>query len=86
MAEPLAYTVKEAAELCGMSVDMVYELCRRNAFPHIRVSERRIIVPRRRLEAWLNDCLSGLGSESVESSLKPDFTKGRVQDGRLQAR
>ena len=70
MTEPLAYSVQEAAELCGLSVDMVYELCRQERFPHIRVSERRIIVPKRRLEAWLNGGLPPLRSESLESPLK----------------
>ena len=52
--EPLAYTVKEAAELCGLSPDMIYELCRQDAFPHIRVGARKIIIPKRKLEACLN--------------------------------
>jgi excisionase family DNA binding protein len=69
MTENLAYTVKEAADLCGLSVDMVYELCRQGQFPHIRVSERRIIVPRRRLEAWLNGGLPPLDRQQLESLL-----------------
>ena len=53
-SEPLAYTVKEAAKLCGLSSDMIYELCRQDIFPHLRVGARKIIIPKRRLEAWLN--------------------------------
>ena len=69
--ETLAYTVKEAASLCGLSPDMVYELCRQDAFPHIRLGAREIIVPKRRLEAWLNG--SSLGEPigaAVESRIR----------------
>jgi len=52
--QPLAYSVREAAELCGLSVDMVYELCRQQLFPHIRVGSRKIIVPKHGLQAWLD--------------------------------
>ena len=50
----LAYSVQEASELIGLSKDMIYELCRRGEFPHIRVGNRKIIIPKRRLEAWLD--------------------------------
>ncbi|HXH05386.1 MAG TPA: helix-turn-helix domain-containing protein [Vicinamibacterales bacterium] len=51
--EPLTYTVEEAAQLCQLSPDAVYEACRRGEFPHVRIG-RRIRIPRRRFEAWLN--------------------------------
>lgn len=53
-AHRLAYTVPEVAQLLGLSTDKVYELVRGNIIPHIRLG-RRIIIPRKRFEAWLNN-------------------------------
>ena len=53
VSERLAFTVAEVAELTGLSTDRIYELCRRGEFPHVRIGERQILVPRRKLEQWL---------------------------------
>ena len=51
--EKLCYTVKEAASVIGVSVPTMYEIARREDFPSIRVSEKRIVIPCRALEDWL---------------------------------
>ena len=53
--EKLTMTVEEMAHELGISKPIAYELTRRKGFPAIRVSERRIIIPRDRLREWLND-------------------------------
>ncbi len=50
--EPLALTVEQAAALVLIGRDKMYQLTRRADFPAIRIN-RRIIIPRRKLEEWL---------------------------------
>lgn len=45
--------VAELAKELGISKPVAYELTKRNGFPAIRVSERRIIIPREGLQRWL---------------------------------
>ena len=57
LVEPLAkqaYSVQEVAEILGVSSDKVYELIRGNVIPHKRLG-RRIIVPAKPFDAWLNN-------------------------------
>lgn len=54
MTNRLAYTVPEAAELTGLTTDRIYQLCRENQFPHRRVGERQLLIPKRGLERWIN--------------------------------
>jgi excisionase family DNA binding protein len=49
----MAYSAAEVSELTGLSTDRIYELCRRGKLPHVRVGERQILIPRRKLERWL---------------------------------
>lgn len=51
----LTVTVNEMAKLLGISRPTAYELAKREGFPAIRVSERRIIIPVDALNRWLND-------------------------------
>lgn len=51
----LTLTVNEMAALLGISKPTAYELTRREGFPAIRVSDRRIIIPVEGLNKWLND-------------------------------
>lgn len=51
----LTVTVNEMAKLLGISRPTAYELVKREGFPAIRVSERRIIIPVDALNRWLND-------------------------------
>lgn len=46
-------TVKEMASFLGISIPSAYALVNRADFPSVRLSERRIVVPRQSLEQWL---------------------------------
>ncbi len=48
----LLLTVIEAARMLRISRNLAYELIRQNALPHVRLG-RRILIPRRTLEAWI---------------------------------
>jgi excisionase family DNA binding protein len=52
--EKLTYSVEELAKSLGISKPVAYELIKREGFPAIRVSERRIIIPVDALRSWLN--------------------------------
>ena len=52
-SERLTYTVEEAAELLGISRNSAYEAVRKGEIPTIRLG-RRILIPRSRLEAMLD--------------------------------
>jgi predicted DNA-binding transcriptional regulator AlpA len=43
------------AAMLGISRPVAYELTKREGFPAVRVSERRIIVPVEALKRWLNE-------------------------------
>ena len=47
-------TVPEAARLLRISRNLTYELIRQKALPHVRLG-RRILVPRQRLENWVEE-------------------------------
>jgi excisionase family DNA binding protein len=49
----LGLSVDEAASLLGVSRDLVYDLIARGELPSVRLG-RRIVVPRRALEATLD--------------------------------
>ena len=50
----LVLTVEEMGEALGISRPIAYELVKREDFPAIRISERRIIIPVEALRNWLN--------------------------------
>lgn len=50
----LAYSCQEAADALGLSLCLVRELVRQGKIPSIRLSERRILIPRRSLEILIN--------------------------------
>ena len=54
MADKLAINVDELAHVLGISRPVAYELIKREGFPAIRVSERRIIIPMDKLNEWLD--------------------------------
>lgn len=54
MSEKLTLSVEEMAQTLGISRPVAYELIKREGFPAIRVSERRIIIPVDSLKQWLN--------------------------------
>ena len=51
----ITITVLELAKLLGVSKPTAYDLTKRDGFPAIRVSDRRIIIPVESLNRWLND-------------------------------
>ena len=51
--EKLTYSVEELSKSLGISKPVAYELIKREGFPAIRVSERRIIIPVDALRSWL---------------------------------
>lgn len=51
--EKLTLSVSEAAALIGVSQSHMYELCRIEGFPAIKIG-RRILIHAKRMEAWLD--------------------------------
>lgn len=51
----LTVTVNEMAKMLGVSRPIAYDLVKREGFPAIRISDRRIIIPVDALNKWLND-------------------------------
>jgi excisionase family DNA binding protein len=50
----LVLTPSEVRKLLGCSRGVVYEGIRRGIIPSIRISPRKIIIPRQRFFEWLN--------------------------------
>ena len=48
----LAYTVKEVAELLGISVNSTYKAVENNQLPHIRLGGK-ILIPKNKLREYL---------------------------------
>ena len=55
MKEKLVYTVPEVAKLLGINIVAAYELARRPDFPAIRISPRRIVIPKQAFHKWLEE-------------------------------
>lgn len=55
MIDKLTISVEEMASMLGISRPVAYELTKREGFPAVRISERRIIVPVEALKKWLNE-------------------------------
>lgn len=53
-AERMALTVEEAADQLAISRSQAYQLIHEQRIPHVRVGNS-IRVPRRELEAWLEE-------------------------------
>ena len=54
MIEKKTYSVKETADILGLGVLAIYNLCKTPGFPCIRVG-KRIIIPCDRLDEWLTE-------------------------------
>ena len=50
--KPRTYSVAEAAQVLGVSRQMVYELCRTESFPSLRLG-KRIRIPIESLHDWI---------------------------------
>lgn len=62
MRKDLGMSVNDAAEAIGVSRPTMYQLIERTDFPKIRVG-RRIIIPRRSFEEWLEKEAKGENME-----------------------
>ena len=51
----LTVTVNEMAKMLGVSRPVAYELTKREGFPAVRISERRIVIPVDALKKWLDE-------------------------------
>lgn len=57
--EPAVYTVAEVAALLNINLPLTYELVKTPGFPSIRVSPRRIIIPKNAFHRWLERAAAG---------------------------
>lgn len=53
--DKMTVSVEEMASMLGISRSVAYQLTREQGFPAIRVSERRLIIPIKSLERWLDE-------------------------------
>lgn len=66
---PLVLSVAAAAEMLGISDDLVYELIEREQLPCLRLGRRKL-VPRRAIELLVESVMSGFQPEHVLSVLQ----------------
>jgi excisionase family DNA binding protein len=55
----LLISVPDAAQRCGLSDSLLYDLIQQGQFPHIRV-RRRILVPVKAMEEWIDQQTRGV--------------------------
>ena len=48
------YNVPEAAKVLGISTQKLYQLCKTEGFPVVRLGAR-LVIPICQLDSWLND-------------------------------
>lgn len=51
--EKMVYTVKEVAQLLGVSLPKMYAFVNTPGFPVVKLSERKTLIPKASLEEWL---------------------------------
>lgn len=51
----MTVSVEEMASMLGISRSVAYQLIKEKDFPSIRVGERRVIIPIKSLERWLEE-------------------------------
>ena len=51
----MTVSVEEMASMLGISRSVAYQLIKEKDFPIVRVSERRLIIPIKSLERWLEE-------------------------------
>jgi excisionase family DNA binding protein len=68
MPGTLTYSISEAANVLGVSDDLVYELVERKELPCLRLGRRRVI-PRRAIDLILDQALAGFDPDVVRSTL-----------------
>lgn len=52
--EKLAVSVSEAAKLISVSKSTCYQMCEQGRLPAIRITEKRLIIPVKALQEWLD--------------------------------
>ena len=67
MTEKLTLSVEEAGKLLGVSRQIAYQLSRRADFPTLHIG-RRILVPKKQLEIWMDRQVNGKEEPSDEYS------------------
>jgi excisionase family DNA binding protein len=55
VADKMTVSVEEMASMLGISRSVAYQLIKEKDFPSIRVGERRVIIPVKSLEKWLEE-------------------------------
>ena len=51
---PMFLTVKDVQNILGIHNNSAYELVKQPGFPAVRVSDRRIVIPRDRFIKWID--------------------------------
>ena len=67
MTEKLTLSVEEAGKLLGVSRQVAYQLIHRADFPTLHIG-RRILVPKKQLEIWMDRQVNGKEEPSDEYS------------------
>jgi excisionase family DNA binding protein len=67
---PITISVKEAAQMLGISKSHAYDLIRQDQLPHVRLG-RRVVVPYRELEEWVRRRIGGDGYSDDASRALP---------------
>lgn len=62
MTEKLTLSVEEMGELLGVSRQTAYNLIHRADFPTLRIG-KRVLIPKKQLEAWMDRQLGGDNDE-----------------------
>ena len=78
------YTIEEAAKLCGVSRGVAYEAARRGELPTIRLC-RRLLVPRRQLDAMLGVDQNDERPEATTPGARETSTIARQEGDRVPA-
>ena len=65
MNEKLTLSVEEAGKLLGVSRQVAYQLIHRSDFPTLHIG-RRILVPKKQLEIWMDRQVNGEEEPSDE--------------------
>ena len=64
--EPAVYSVPEVAALLEINLPKAYELARQEGFPAIRISPRRIVIPKEAFHRWLEQ--AALDKQSYDTA------------------
>jgi excisionase family DNA binding protein len=68
--DSLIVSVSEAAELLGVSTDLVYELTARGDIPFLKVGRRKLI-PRRAVEMMVDAAVDGFDPNPGTAPFRP---------------